>query len=141
MMSAFTNNLCALPYACLQLELVADEEQLKKRQEKFGATKILFKPPDPCSSHMMIACTNKACASLYTYLPCCCLQLELVADEEKLKKRQEKFGATKILFNPGAKDLKDPELMKKRAEKFKGAGAGKSMGTVESKDDDTRKKV
>jgi hypothetical protein len=62
-----------------------------------------------------------------------------VADEEKLKKRQEKFGATKILFNPGAKDLKDPELMKKRAEKFK--GVGKSMGTVESKDDDARKKV
>jgi hypothetical protein len=44
MMSAFPNKLCALPYACLQLELVADEEKLKQQLEKFGATLILFNP-------------------------------------------------------------------------------------------------
>lgn len=42
----------APPFVRLQLELVADEEKLKKRQEKFGATEILFNPPHPCNHHI-----------------------------------------------------------------------------------------
>jgi hypothetical protein len=62
------------------------------------------------------------------------MQAEL-ADPEKLKAREAKFG--KVLTKPDSKNPKDPELMKKRAEKFKPQG----IAAVTSKDDEARKKV
>jgi hypothetical protein len=65
---------------------------------------------------------------------CGVAQAEL-ADPEKLKAREAKFG--KVLIKPDSKNPKDPELMKKRAEKFKPQGTA----AVTSKDDEARKKV
>lgn len=62
------------------------------------------------------------------------LQAEL-ADPEKLKAREAKFG--KVLLKADSKGPKDPELMKKRAEKFKPQG----LVAVTSVDDEARKKV
>lgn len=58
-----------------------------------------------------------------------------MADPEKLKAREAKFG--KVLTKTDSKNLKDPELMKKRAEKFKPQG----LAAVTSADDEARKKV